>query len=88
MALLGMAQLDSQEPRGSKETEVTLVLMEQKAMLVLKVMKEKLETLAMITQTLAPWASKERRATVDQKAAQDQQDLWDLQDQMNVKSWT
>lgn len=88
MALLGMAQLDSRAPPGSKETEVTLALMELKAMLALKVMKEKLETLAMITQPLVPGASKEQRAIGDLKAARDHQDLWGLQDQMNVKSWT
>lgn len=49
MANLVMAPLDSQALLGSKETEGNLALMEQKATLALKVMKEKLETLATIT---------------------------------------
>lgn len=49
MVLLGTAQLDSQVPQGSQETEATLALTEQKAMSDLKVMKGKLVTLAMIT---------------------------------------
>lgn len=49
MALLVTARSDSQAPLGSKETEGTLALMEQKAMSVLKVMKGKLETPATIT---------------------------------------
>lgn len=88
MVLLGMAQLDSQVPQGSQETEATLALTEQKAMSDLKVMKGKLVTLAMITSPLGPVASKEQRATGDVKVVRDHQDLWGLQDQMNVKSWT
>lgn len=88
MVLLVMARLDSQVPLVRKETEGTLALMEQKDMLVLKVMKEKLETLATITQLLVPVASKEQRATGVLKAARDHLDLWGHQDQMNVKSWT